>query len=57
MGPPMLTAFLDHLQHASATTQVCTCLFGALAIGVGPFAAADLILHIRAVRVASRIAR
>lgn len=50
----MLTAYLDHLQHASAGAQIAASLLSALAIGLGPFAAHALIDH---VRVNRRIAR
>ncbi|MCJ2067816.1 hypothetical protein MKK75_03165 [Methylobacterium sp. J-030] len=50
----MLSAYLNHLQHASAGAQIAASLLSALAIGLGPFAAHALIDH---VRVNLRIAR
>lgn len=44
---PMLTAYLDHLQHASAGAQLAATLLSALAIGLGPFAAHAVIDHVR----------
>ena len=53
----MFTAYLDHLQHASAGAQIAGCLLGSLAIGLGPFAVANLIQHIRANVALSRAGR
>lgn len=49
----MLTAYLDHLQHASAAVQVAGCLLGSLAIGAvcfGPGLIADHVAAYRASR-------
>lgn len=42
----MLTAYLDHLQHASATAQIAGTLLAALTIGLGPFAIHAGICHV-----------
>ncbi|MCJ2051683.1 hypothetical protein [Methylobacterium sp. J-070] len=42
----MLTAYLVHLQHASAGAQITFCGLSAVAVGLGPFAVADLIDHL-----------
>ena len=44
---PVLTIYLDHLQRASAGTQIAASLLNAQAIGLGPFAAHALIDHVR----------
>lgn len=46
----MLTAYLDNLQHASATTAVAHCLLGSLIIGLGPIVPGFIIQHVAAVR-------
>ena len=46
----MLTAYLDNLQHASATVVVAHCLLASLTIGLGPFVPAVIIQHVAAVR-------
>ena len=50
MEPQMLTAYLDNLQHASATVAVAHCLLGALTVGLGPFLPGFIIQHVAAVR-------
>ncbi len=42
----MLTAYLVHLQHASAGAQITFCGLSAVAVGLGPFAVAALIDHV-----------
>ncbi|MDE3749435.1 hypothetical protein [Methylobacterium radiotolerans] len=46
----MLTAYLDNLQHASATVVVAHCLLASFAVGFGPFVPAFIIQHVAAVR-------
>ncbi|MGU3387007.1 hypothetical protein ACLBYG_21025 [Methylobacterium sp. D53M] len=46
----MLTAYLDNLQHASATVVVAHCLLGSLTIGLAPFVPAFIAQHVAAVR-------
>ncbi len=48
----MLTAFLDHLQHASATAQIVGCVLSFIAIGLGPFVPGLIADHIAAARAA-----
>ncbi|MCJ2143683.1 hypothetical protein [Methylobacterium sp. E-066] len=50
----MLTAYLDHLQHASATAQIAGTLLSALLVGLGPFAVAALIDRVRVARRVSQ---
>ena len=49
---PVLTAFLDHLQHASATAQIVGCVLSFIAIGLGPFVPGLIADHIAAARAA-----
>ncbi|WP_331316480.1 hypothetical protein [Methylobacterium mesophilicum] len=46
----MLTAYLDNLQHASATVAVAHCLLGSLTIGVAPFVPTFIAQHVATVR-------
>ncbi|MBN4095609.1 hypothetical protein [Methylobacterium sp. OT2] len=46
----MLTAYLDNLQHASATVVVAHCLLGSLTLGLAPFVPAFIAQHVAAVR-------
>jgi hypothetical protein len=50
MEPQMLTAYLDNLQHASATTAVAHCLLASFTIGIAPFVPGFIIQHVAAVR-------
>lgn len=51
MEPQMLTAYLDNLQHTSATVQIAHCLLGSLTIGLAPFVPAFIAQHVAAVRI------
>ncbi|MCJ2020574.1 hypothetical protein MKK84_24625 [Methylobacterium sp. E-065] len=44
----MLTAYLDHLQHASAGIQVASCLSGSLGVFFLCFAPGLIADHVRA---------
>jgi len=49
--PDLITAYLDNLQHASATVQIAHCLLGSLTIGLAPFVPAFIAQHVAAVRI------
>lgn len=46
----MLTAYLDHIQHASAGAQITGCVLSFMALGFGPFVPAWIADHVAAVR-------
>jgi len=46
----VLTAFLDHLQHAPAAIKVASCLLGALGIFAVCFTPGLIVDHVRAYR-------
>lgn len=47
---PVLTTYLDHLQHAPAAIQVASCLLGSLAIFAACFAPCLIADHVSAYR-------
>lgn len=48
----MLTAYLDHLQHAPAGAQIVGCVLSFIAIGLGPFVPGLIANHVAAYRSA-----
>ncbi|SFM91535.1 hypothetical protein [Methylobacterium pseudosasicola] len=46
----MLTAVAAHLDHASCTALVLYAALGAITVGLGPFAVANLVDHILVAR-------
>ncbi|WP_267355729.1 MULTISPECIES: hypothetical protein [unclassified Methylobacterium] len=46
----MLTAYLDHLQHAPAAIQVASCLLGSLSVFAACFAPCVIADHVRVYR-------
>lgn len=48
----MLTAYIDHLQHASAGAQLIGCVLSFMAVGLAPFVPGLVTDHVAAARAA-----